>query len=203
MPYDNIQPPFTLKFWDMSKSELREYFKWFMNVLPSRIAELARAVTETPGLEHWKPNNTADSLNSLGDWFATQVATRKRTAEELEAINNAPPFPIEASDRELTIRTFSLAMDVGMYFSQVMLANHPSLCWEQSLSSKNSINYGQPVVVWFGQVDMNPIRLIVTLAYGISRGKRTGNGLRELYDIWSENVGPKPKRETRKRTGSN
>lgn len=203
MPYDNIQPPFTLKFWDMSKSELREYFKWFMNVLPSRIAELARAVTETPGLEHWKPDNTPESLSTLGEWFATQVDTRKRTSEELADLQSSSPFPIEFSDRQLTIRTFSLAVDIGMYFSQVMLANHPSLHWNQPSGSKNFVDYGQPVLVWFGPVELNPIQIMITLAYGLSDGTYGGGRLRALYDIWSKKVGPKPKRETRKRTGSN
>ena len=37
MKYQIIQPPFTLKFREMSKEELKEYYKWFMAVMPNRI----------------------------------------------------------------------------------------------------------------------------------------------------------------------
>jgi hypothetical protein len=34
-------------------------------------------------------------------------------------------------------------------------------------------------------VPLNPVGLIVTLAYGIARKRQSGQRLGELYDIWS------------------
>jgi hypothetical protein len=48
--YSTIKPPFTLKFWDMSKKELREYFEWFQEMIPQRINILATTVKGTPGV---------------------------------------------------------------------------------------------------------------------------------------------------------
>lgn len=186
MPYTTIQPPFTLKFSEMSKKELKDYFDWFQSILPRRLDELARAVKQTPAFESWQPDLTPASLDLLGDWFAAQVETRPRTQDEIQEIESRSTYPIEIAGDELTNRTFSLAMDVGMYLSKVFLKNHPSLRWDQLFGNKKFVDYGQPVLNGFGDVPFNPVQILVTLAYGVASKKKTGNRLRELYDIWSK-----------------
>jgi hypothetical protein len=41
-------------------------------------------------------------------------------------------------------------MDIGMYFSQVLMKNYPSLKWEQPLGNKRFADYDQPCLVGFG-----------------------------------------------------
>jgi hypothetical protein len=188
MPYATVQPPFTLKFREMSKQELKDYFRWFFNVLPQRTSELAEAVRQSPGFETWQPDQSPTSLDKLGEWFAAQAETRQRTPDERQEIARRSAYPIEVPNAELTNRTFSLAMDIGMYLSQVLLKNHPLLQWEQPFGNKKFIDYGQPVLVGFGAVPFNPVRMLVTLAYGLVSKKETGKGLRELYEIWSNMV---------------
>jgi hypothetical protein len=184
MAYNTIQPPFTLKFREMSRQELKDYFCWFLEMIPKRIDELAKAVAESAGFKTWQPDYTPNSLLSLGDWFAAHVETRPRTQQEVERIGSRSPYPIEIPGQELTNRTFSMAMDVGMYLSQVLLKNHPSLHWKQSFGSKHFIDYGQPVVVGTSPVPFNPVRMAVSFAYGLAGAKRSGSELREIYDIW-------------------
>lgn len=188
MTYATIQPPFTLKFREMSKKEIKEYFAWFHNVLPRRLDELANAVNQTPGFEAWVADFTPASLDQLGEWFTTQVETRLRTKDELEEIRDRSFISIDIPTEELTNRTFSLAMDVGMYLSQVFLKTHPTLQWEQQTGNKKYADYGQPVLVGFGPVPLNPVRLLVTLAYGVANKKKTGKRLRELYEIWAKMI---------------
>ena len=99
---------------------------------------------------------------------------------------------LEISDSELTNRTFSLAMDIAMYLGQVFLKNHPSLKWDQPFGGKRNIDYGQPVLAgfWDGKVPFNPVGGVVTFAYGLKRQSRTGEGLREIYERWSNNITP-------------
>lgn len=182
--YSTIQPPFTLKFREMSKKELREYYKWFMEVMPERINMLSRVVKSTPGFEDWRPDYAPASLDGLGVWLATQVETRSRTNEERQELRGSSRNPIEVPDYDLTNRTFSLAMDVGMYLSQVFLRNHPSLKWGQPFGSKSFIDYGRPVLVggFAGDIPWNPIGIVITLAYGLVKKTKTGAALREIYD---------------------
>ena len=191
MAYNIIKPPFTLDFYEMPKKELKEYFRWFQEVIPDRINGLARTVKESPGFENWQPDYTPISLISLGEWMSTQVQTRERSEEELEQkrqeIGHAA-HPVEIPKWELTNQTFSLAMDIGMYLSQVFLRNHPSLKWDQLFSSKRDMDYGQPVLVGFGRAPFNPVQMTVTQAYALVHKTRSGKGLRELYDIWSRKI---------------
>lgn len=98
----------------MPKKELRAYFKWFMDQMPIRLIELTHAVQGTPGFENWYPDFTPESLDLLGVWFAQVVETRPRTAQEMEGLRGDSAFPIEFPTKNLTNRTFSLAMDIGM-----------------------------------------------------------------------------------------
>lgn len=185
--YKTIEPPFTLKFWDMPKKELRDYFRWFEDIIPERVAELTRVVKSSDGFEHWKPDYTPSSLNALGSWFATQVQTRPRTGQELAEIAVQSPFP--RSDWELTNRTISLAMDIAIYLSQVLLHNHPRLKWDQQFGSKKYIDYGQPVLTGFpNDVPMNPVRVVTSLAYGLVKNTTSTKALREIYDSLQQQI---------------
>lgn len=183
MDYAIIQPPFTLKFREMSKKELKDYFEWFMACIPIRIAQLTAVVNATAGFEGWRADLSPESLDALGAWLFDHVETRSRTPEELQALRAGSSFPIDIPATDLTNRTFSLAMDVGMYMSQVLLQHHPTLRWSQE--SEEFVDYGQPVLVHFGPAPFNPVRMVVTLAYGLAAGSRDEYGLRQIYDIWS------------------
>jgi hypothetical protein len=186
--YNLIRPPFrTLKFKEISRKELKDYKQWFLQVVPQRVEELTRSVTNSPGFEDWKADKTPDSLNSLGNWFRTQVKTRTHTQEEWDKI----PVHVRewSSGGELTDRTISLCMDVGMYLSQVFVHNHPSLKWDQIFGSKRFVDYGQPVLVGFGKAPFNPVRMMLTLAYGLAAKTKDGQRLRGIYDIWSNMIG--------------
>jgi hypothetical protein len=179
--YNIIQPPFTLKFREMSKKELQNYYHWFREVIPERINELTSAVRTSNSFEDWEPDYNPSSLNLLGKWFATQVQMRSRSQDEIDEITAKFPFP--RSDRELTDRTISLAMDISMYLSQTLLRNNPLLDWDQPFGSKKFIDYGQPVLVGFMHgIPVNPVGVVTTLAYGLIRKTKTGMGLREMYD---------------------
>lgn len=188
MSYATIQPPFTLQFREMSKKELTSYFEWFQGILPQRLEQLINAVKETPGFADWKADFSPASLDLLGRWFAMQVETRPRTLDEVQEIESRSAYPVEVPDEDLTNRTFSIAMDVGMYLSHVFLTNHPGLRWEQTFGNKKAIDYGQPVLTGFGVAEFNPVHMMVTLAYGVASRKKNGSRLRELYDIWSKMI---------------
>src|SRR5688572_20764356 len=136
----------------MSKHDLRNYYQWFLEVMPDRILGISDAIQQAPGFEEWRPDNTPSSLGPLGEWFAGQVETRPRTPEELQHLSSQNSYPVGVSNKELTNRTFSLAIDIGMYLARVFQQNHPLLRWEHWLKGKKDIDYGQPVLIGFGRV---------------------------------------------------
>jgi len=185
MSYAIIRPPFPLKFREMSKKDLVTYRDWFHAVMPERLQELTRAVNSTPEFEGWRADYTPASLDLLGEWFRRQVETRPRSAAELEKIRASLTFPIDIPNEELTERSFSLAADVGMYFGQVIIQNLPGTGWDQALKNRKMVDYGQPVIVGFGPMSLNPVGIAVTLAYGFAAKAQPGGRLRALFDVWS------------------
>lgn len=184
MKYSIIEPPFTLQFSQMSKKELKEYAEWFYEILPERISILSDAIKQTQGFENWVADFSQESLDFLGQWFVDQVEVRSRTSGEINAIESKLKFSVDISSEELTDRTFSLAMDIGMYLSQVYLHYFPNLKWSQTFGSKNNADYGQPVLSGFGVLSFNPVWMMVTFAYGVVSKRKTGKDLRALYEIW-------------------
>ena len=188
MKYEIIQPPFTLRFRTMSREEANDYFDWFMEQIPLRIKILEEAVQSTVGYEDWRADYTPESLERLGQWFYEHVETRKRTEREKETIySRAPEWfrGVEIEDWELTDRTFSLAMDIGMYLSRVLQKNLPGLRWEMVTKPKNDADFQQPVLAGTGRLVLNPIWVLVTYAYGVARHSKGPERLREIYDIWA------------------
>lgn len=186
MTYSILQPPFTLKFQEMSNGELIGYRQWFMSVLPERISGLEAEVRRSPSHAAWVADGSPESLQGLGDWFAGQVETRATTREEIDVVKAKLTFPVDVPGDQLTNRTFSLAMDIGMYFGQLVLKNLAGTKWDQPLQNKKFADYGQPVIVGTGSVPLNPVRIVVMLAYGLASKKRSGHQLRELYDTWTK-----------------
>lgn len=189
MVYSNIQPPFTLQFREMPKAELKVYFDWFMSQIPVRLPILEAAVKATPGFENWSADFTPESLKALGNWFATQVETRPYTEEELTALKQGVPSWVPIDDYQLTNKTFSLAVDIAMYWSEVFKRNFPSLRWDQILKGKRDINYGQPVLVGFGIVPLNPVRVMIVLAHQFILKTEVGTGLFNVHNHWASKVG--------------
>lgn len=186
MTYSIIQPPFTLKFREMPQSELKAYREWFLAVLPDRVAALQAEVRRAPEYDAWLADRSPESLDGLGQWFAGKVEVRAKTAEEIEDTRTKLALPIEVPGEQLTNRTFSLAMDIGMYFGETVLKNLSGTRWDQPLRNEKFADYGQPVIMGFGSVPLNPVRIVVMLAYGIASGKQGGRRLRELYDTWAK-----------------
>ena len=186
MTYEIIQPPFELSFRGRSEKDLVAYREWFHAVMPARTAELRKAVKGTRGFESWEPYLTPDPLGPLGEWFRGQVHTRKQTDEEMREMRTRLTLPIDVSDEELTTRTFSLAMDIGMYFGQVIVKTLPGTRWGQPVKNPNFADYGQPVIMGFGTVPLNPVRIAVTIGYAFAANERSGAELRATYDVWTK-----------------
>jgi hypothetical protein len=109
-----------------------------------------------------------------------------RTPDERAAIASRSKFDFGVPNEELTNRTFSLSIDAGMYLAEVFRSQYPHLEWHQPLQSKRYVDYGQLVLVGFGKVPMNPVRIMVSLSYGILSGKQDGHRLSEVYSYWSK-----------------
>ena len=185
MTYRLISPPFTLKFREMPKAELRAYFSWYLEQIPSRLDALQYLVRESDGRDRWNADRTPASLIELGAWFTDAIEVCPANTNSQNHSLDEPFLPKIYTHSELTAKTFSIAVDIGMYISQVLISEIKSLQWTQNLQTKADIDYGQPVLGKFRTAAFNPSRMIITLAYGLRDGIRDKSDLRRLFDTWA------------------
>jgi len=165
------------------------YFNWYINEIPARVQILADYVRSSPEFSGWQENMLVESLDDLGKWFCKQVETRPRSEVEISDIRKRAPALFDAvgiPQDELTGKTISLAIDIGMYLSQIMQKNVENAKWVQKTTAKRSIDFNLPVLSTGGRMVFNPTNLMITYAYGIARGTKKPEGLRELYEIWKD-----------------
>ncbi len=174
-------------FQDLDKPQLKAYAAKFLRDIPFRIQVLAHAVASTPMYASWSPDLTPDSLALLGNWYRGQVAIRPRSAEEMAKLTSGLRFDMGVPDWELSDRTFSLAIDVGMYLGEIVLRIVPDTRWKQILGSKNNILFGQMAVSGTGKRPVAPAHAMVIHAYHAVDGNEVD--LRRTYAGCVERTG--------------
>jgi len=187
--YEIIKPPFNAIFGSMDKEHTKLYFEWFMEQIPHRVDILCSYVRSTDEFKDWSPDFQSQSLLPLGKWFCEQVTSRPRTEQEIAKIAaNSPAWfksNFDIPSDELPNETFSLSIDIGMYFGRTLEKNLPDLIWQPLLKQKNNIYYQQPIIVGKGKAQLNPVWIVKTYAYGILQEINGPERLLELYDVWA------------------
>ena len=172
----------------MTPDQAQRFYDWFVGEIPSRVAELERAVRANPGLASWAADLTPGSLDSLGEWFARTVTTRPVFPGENGAIYQTGPEwfrSVKLEEWNLTDETFSLCYDIGMYLGRVMEENLPGVHWIRVTKPKNLMEYNMTALAGFAAPAVDTVGLAQSIAYGVARGKTGGARLREVYDIWA------------------
>jgi hypothetical protein len=190
--YQVIQLPISGPLRRATPSELDKLFDWFEHVLPLRISALAGVVRADKRYSSWSPDCSVASLDSLGSWMVGNVEVQNRSKQDVEEIRRGAPAwfqEVEVPTTQLTGRTFSLCFDTGVYLGEVLRTHNPTLHWVVLKRNKREADYGQPVITGFKRsVVCNPIRLVVTLAYGVAEGQLNGSRLIELYETWASMI---------------
>lgn len=165
--------------------EARKYFDWFLGVIPERCVQLKEIARDIADQLDYSP----ESLKALGKWFCSVVTTQKKTAEEIERelagmSERARKLGMGIhQDWTLTGESFSIAMDVGTYLGEVFRKQFPGLRWSLLTRPKSHVSYNQPVLEG-GKMKIDPIDLVVIMAWGIADGSKGPDRLFELYNIW-------------------
>ncbi|WP_367374520.1 hypothetical protein [Pseudomonas lini] len=185
MSFTTTYTPVTTAFASMTKKELRDFYGGFVLNLPYCLDELIQAVWQTRGFESWNADFSPESLDVLGEWFATKIQKRDLSSE---GVTCSTVGQISLDARDLADEEKTLAVKVGMYYGEVAIRNHPSLSWMQLKGSKKLADYGQPVVAGPSIIPTNPVRVANAFAWGIADGSRVGSRLRETYDCWMKMI---------------
>jgi len=165
--------------------ELEEYFRWFLEVRHSRISALQLAITENVPGQSLSLDQSVASMRPLGEWLSRVATQRARSAAELDVLRKKSLPGVEPPAHELTEQTLSLGFDAGIYFGESLAREYSHLEWTQYLDDKLFGDYGQPVLIGFGRVALNPLRIVTTFLYGVVEGDFGPGRLEELYLYWA------------------
>ena len=187
--YRHFSPPMRLDFSGWSRQDARSYFSWFVDQIPERIDELRRVV-EAVGPD-CTLNCSPDSLACLGHFLFAHVEIRPSTPAEIAEESDELPAQlrehVQLEKWQLTERTLSLCVDVGIYLAEVLRSSHNGLRW--SLWTRKTVDYNRPVLVGFqGGMPFDPARIAINVALGKARDKSQPERLQELFRVWSKKV---------------
>lgn len=179
--------PIDYEFSTKSKKELKLYKDWFLGNKEKRISELSQAVNSTKGFENWSSDFTSDSLKELGIWLKQNVEIEKIPEIEYKKKRLETPDYIELNDWDLTIKTRSLLVDVGIYIGEVFIHTYPQLQWEQCISTrKNDVNQGHMIIKM--KKDFNPVWIMYIVGLGLADDTKDETCLINVFKNWSKYI---------------
>lgn len=191
MTYVLFQPPSFTPFHMMERKEAVAYFEWFIEQISHRVHILEQIVRSSDNYQNWPADCSVASLDTLSKWFLKFSENRPRTQDEIERARREIPdglHSIEVREWTLTDMTVSLAMDIGIYMGQVLIANHTNLSWELLTKPKNSIDYQQPVIAGFPKRKYsNPVSGVLAQARFFADKTAPSSHLVEIYDRLTDN----------------
>ena len=149
--YENFEPKYPGPEHELSRSEAKESFAWFMSQKDTRIAAL-KQLTGTSGLE----SLSRDTLPELHEWFVTKVSAEPRQ-----------------DDGGISAFTRSLCNDIGMFMGDLLIESTAGITWELCTEAKGHFSYHRPHLIGFikGYSDVDYNLLLVQYAHRLSAGR--------------------------------
>lgn len=175
-----------------SVKEAGQYFEWFKQLIPCRLEQLKYYVANHAPIGVVL-DLTPGSLRDLGRLMDRTVSTRTLSLDEVAA--NQATFPAWVHqclpDWSLTAETLSVALDIGIYFGEVLRSQHDVLRWDFVRKPKRNADLYLPVLIPFsGFGHFNPLRISVNVAFGVVSGQQAEVRLPQLYEFWAGYVSP-------------
>ncbi|NPC93597.1 hypothetical protein HOO54_15465 [Bacillus sp. WMMC1349] len=200
MDYPLTAPPFKMKdFEEMTKKEANEFFDWFIEEIPSRIEVLKEQTEHKIKLDYSK-----ESLIDLFTWYLSQITVYELSEEEIQAnlddLCQYPDFVYESEKErllknpvELKKENYTLAMDIAIYYGEVIIKNFPQIQWTFFTKPKSQSDLNEPILCfeekgednWF---ERNPRSLMKILIQEIKRNEATNTSLYETFLMDAEDI---------------
>lgn len=183
--------PYGFDFQNQDGWQLRAHSKWFFENKDHRLSELQNVYHAFCG-EYL--DFSPESLKGLSNFFSKAIDTEKLSEEEYAAKRAKVPDDIPIDDYDLTIRSRSLIVDVGIYMGEVMIRNHKNMCWEQyKPRSRRNVERGYMVIRINDNIHrnwINPIWLIDVQGWKVSRNRFEPDGIYKVYNYHCNEISP-------------
>lgn len=176
---------FPVRFHDADKSQLgraylKQYFISFIDSIPSVMESLESKVREDPEFENWEPNLSIDSFSKVCIWHSKHLGALSNETVEMQ-FNNGTSAVVDV--KKFANDSYSQIMDIGLYFGECLKHELKQLTWGQDLTSKNWIDYGNPVLQGFKneKLTINPRRMALVISSKIAKMLLTADAFVDRY----------------------
>jgi len=183
---DNL--PIDYQFSTKSKKELELYGEWFYKNKDKRIYELFKAVSSTVGFESWISDFTSNSLKELGTWLKQNVEIEKIPDDDYKKKRAEISDYMELKDWDLTNKTRSLLVDIGIYFGEVFIHTYSQLNWEQYFSTRKKDNDQGHMVIKTSNNILNPIWITYIIGLGLADNIKDRFCLINSFETWKKYI---------------
>ena len=184
MEYFMMQPPKEYEAFDkMNKKDAQEYFDWYMSEIPIRLDMLKTVVKDEAGIDL---DYSLDSLIDLWEWYEGKIYYVDRDKDLYQAaLDKAPEwFKPYVSDKFLSYETLMYAMDIAIYYAEIIVKNNDQINWGYFIKPKNRAGVNEPTLLGFtADMDLNT-RVIVLNLTRRSAKEKNKNRLIDNYNTW-------------------
>lgn len=189
--YPTIEMPFEFTpFSVMSRTEAKEYYEWFLSIIPRRIELLQDYVGLSDS--HVQLDLSKDSLISLWGWFIPRIEQKKLTIEEMNGeLDIVPDWmrpEVEQNVLKFSRDTETQIIDIAIYFSSVLMHSSNKLKWMVINKPRNHVDVNQLLLAGTGKIRLNPIRVVDVCTARALSDVGNINMLSDLYVWWREKL---------------
>lgn len=187
MSYEMLKIPWTLEepYAEMSKEGAKEFFEWLNQNVDYRLGQLDLLVKLSG--ESFSLDYSPESLLPLGHLLKRVLRIRKKTDAEMKILVERVPEwlkeTVKSQDIELTEQSLSIAFDLAIYFSYVLMKADKRIKWKMyTKASKLNINRNQLILTGTTKLECNPIMSVKLICFQIAKGKEKPDALINFYN---------------------
>lgn len=192
MEYKFMEPPLeVLTFKAMTKNESLRHYEWYISEIPIRMEQLRNAYAFTSGKNCLGLDYSKESLVKLWGWYLDNVEIVEKDHSELQIEFNQNPDWVKGyiQSKKIELGWLSVAMDIGIYFSESLVRANQNLKWGVVTTPKTLVYVNKPVVKGFrANICLDSSIVLSTMTKKVIDGVSTEESLAELFDIWLNRI---------------
>lgn len=105
LTYDILIPPLGKSIYQLSEQEAADYFAWYQEKIPERVAYVSKVCATELGIPEERLDCSPESLMPLWKWFRRRAKTEPAVHADAETGKSKAPDELFANKRQLTLET--------------------------------------------------------------------------------------------------
>lgn len=180
LDYEVLPPKLSKTIFQLNEKEAADYFAWFMENVPERVAYVSKMCATELGVPLEKMVCTPESLILLWRWF--------RRRAKIEVAGNC--------QKQLTLETEYILRDIGMYLGETFRKNNPNIYWTYYTKPARDFFVNHPLLKGFVERSLGkrfeacfePIHMAGVQAAKIIDKSSRDTDLFAIYNLWAQKI---------------